>query len=142
MAGKQLKMPKVSGTSGLSLFDYKFGQTGLHEKEADSYDGNLGATFVQEPIRPKFMQDGATVHMKIMYDKDSHRILGGQLMSKEDMVESINTLSVAINAGWTLEQLAMVDFFFQPDFDRPWNYLNVLAQEALGDTFGSDQMLF
>ena len=63
-------------------------------------------------------------------------------MSKEDLAESINTPSVAINAGWTLEQLAYVDFFFQPDFDRPWNYLNVLAQQALGDTFGSDQMLF
>lgn len=88
------------------------------------------------------MQDETKVHMKVVYDKDSHRILGGQIMSKEDLVESINTISVAISAGWTLEQLAMADFFFQPDFDRPWNYLNVLAQEALGETHGSDQMLF
>jgi hypothetical protein len=34
----------------------------------------------------------------------------------------------------TLEQLAVQDFFFQPDYDRPWHYLNVLAQQALGDT--------
>ena len=33
MAGKDMKMPRVSGTSGLSLFDYKFGQTGVHETE-------------------------------------------------------------------------------------------------------------
>ena len=51
-------------------------------------------------------------------------------------------MSIAISAGYTLEQLAVQDFFFQPDYDRPWNYLNVLAQQALNDTFGSDQMLF
>lgn len=80
--------------------------------------------------------------MKIIYDEDSHKILGAQLMSKENITESINTMSIAILAGYTLEQLAVQDFFFQPDYDRPWNYLNVLAQQALNDTFGSDQMLF
>lgn len=142
MTGQSIQMPKVSGTSGLALFDYKFGQTGVHNFESENYDGNLGSKYVEEMIRPKFMQDEAKVHMKIIYDEDTHRILGGQIMSKEDLVESINTLSIAINAGFTLEQLAFVDFFFQPDFDRPWNYLNVLAQQALNETFGSDKMLF
>ena len=88
------------------------------------------------------MQDEIPVHMKIIYDEDSHKILGAQLMSKENITESINTMSIAISAGYTLEQLAVQDFFFQPYYDRPWNYLNVLAQQALNDTFGSDQMLF
>ncbi|COQ66254.1 NAD(FAD)-dependent dehydrogenase [Streptococcus pneumoniae] len=88
------------------------------------------------------MQDEIPVHMKIIYDEDSHKILGAQLMSKDNITESINTMSIAISAGYTLEQLAVQDFFFQPDYDRPWNYLNVLAQQALNDTFGSDQMLF
>ncbi|OLS07052.1 FAD-dependent oxidoreductase [Staphylococcus warneri] len=142
MLGHDMTMPRVSGTSGLQLFDYKFGQTGIHGTEKDNYDGNLGQKYVKELIRPKFMQDEIPVHMKIIYDEDSHKILGAQLMSKENITESINTMSIAISAGYTLEQLAVQDFFFQPDYDRPWNYLNVLAQQALDDTFGSDQMLF
>ncbi|MDU0850368.1 MAG: FAD-dependent oxidoreductase, partial [Staphylococcus epidermidis] len=142
MLGKEMTMPRVSGTSGLQLFDYKFGQTGIHGTEIDNYDGNLGQTYVEELIRPQFMQDDTKIHMKIIYDKDTHRILGGQVMSKEDITASINTISVVISAGFTLEQLAVQDFFFQPDYDRPWHYLNVLAQQALGDTFGSDKMLF
>lgn len=142
MVGKSATMPRVSGTSGLQLFDYKFGQTGVHGTEADNYDGHLGQQYVEELIKPKFMQDYTTVHMKIIFDKDSHRILGGQVMSTEDVTQAINTLSVAISAGFTLEQLAVQDFFFQPDYDRPWHYLNVLAQQALGQSFGSDQMLF
>ena len=76
-------MPRVSGTSGLQLFDYKFGQTGIHGTEIDNYDGNLGQTYVEELIRPQFMQDDTKIHMKIIYDKDTHRILGGQVMSKK-----------------------------------------------------------
>ena len=51
--------------------------------------------------------------MKMIYDKDSHKILGGQIMSKENVIESINTISVAISANYTLEDLAVQDFFFQ-----------------------------
>ena len=42
-----MTMPRVSGTSGLQLFDYKFGQTGVHGTEADSYDGNLGQNMLK-----------------------------------------------------------------------------------------------
>ena len=47
MLGKEMTMPRVSGTSGLQLFDYKFGQTGIHGTEIDNYDGNLGQTYVE-----------------------------------------------------------------------------------------------
>ena len=135
MLGKEMTMPRVSGTSGLQLFDYKFGQTGIHGTEIDNYDGNLGQTYVEELIRPQFMQDDTKIHMKIIYDKDT--AYGGQVMSKKIL------LLLLSNICWFhLEQLAVQDFFFQPDYDRPWHYLNVLAQQALGDTFGSDKMLF
>ena len=31
----------------------------------------------------------------------------------------------------TIEQLAMVDFFFQPNFDKPINYLSSVAIAAV-----------
>ncbi len=41
-------------------------------------------------------------------------------------------MSLAIQNKMTIEDLAYVDcFFFQPVFDRPWNYLNILAQVAV-----------
>lgn len=139
---KQWKMPAVSGTSGLSVFEYKFASTGIKDCDSDSATAVVESKFVEERLRPKFMGDDDTIFMKIHFEKDSHRILGAQLMSTYDITAAINTLSVAISAGWTLEQLALADFFFQPAFNRPWNFLNVLAQEALGETFGSDNMLF
>lgn len=139
---KKVKMPAVSGTSGLSLFDYNFASTGVKDCDSDTINAEVASKYVEEKIRPAFMGDEDSVLMKIHFEKDSHRIVGAQLMSTYDITAAINTLSVCISAEWTLEQLALGDFFFQPGYNRPWNFLNVLAQEALGETFGSNKMLF
>ena len=64
------------------------------------------------------------------------------ILSKEDVTQAANTLSLAITAKMTLTQLAQADFFFQPGFSRPWHFLNVLALRAKGQTYGSTEMLF
>ncbi|UPQ86098.1 FAD-dependent oxidoreductase [Ignavigranum ruoffiae] len=143
--GNKMEMVEVSGTSGLALFDYHFACTGVKDVDAKTIGKEVDSKYYEEQILPDFIQNPETVHMKIHFEKDSHRIVGAQLMSKEpSVIMSINAISVAISAGWTLEQLALADFFFQPEYDRPWNFLNVLAQQAIGDefTFGSDKEIF
>ncbi|UJF16617.1 FAD-dependent oxidoreductase [Jeotgalibaca sp. MA1X17-3] len=138
-----MKMMGVQGTSGLSLFDYHFATTGVKAIDVDQCKNEILSSYVEEKIRPDFMhEEDNTVKMKIYYEKDSHIIKGAQLMSKKDVIASINTMAVVIEAEWTLEHLARADFFFQPEYNRPWNYLNVLAMQALDETYGSDQMLF
>ncbi len=51
-------------------------------------------------------------------------------MSTYDVSQSANTLSVCIQNQNTIDDLAMVDMLFQPQFDRPFNYLNILGQAA------------
>lgn len=143
--GNEMKMVEVSGTSGLALFDYHFACTGVKDVDKDSVDAEVDSKYYVEKIYPDFMQEEQDVHMKIHFEKDSHRIVGAQLMAKDpSVIMSINTVSVAISAGWTLEDLALADFFFQPEYNRPWNFLNVLAQQAIGNhfTFGSDKQIF
>ncbi|MBR2130766.1 FAD-dependent oxidoreductase [Aerococcus sp.] len=136
------KIGRVNGTSGLAVFDYKFATTGIKDANANSYQGNVKSVYKEELIRPSFMHDEEKVLMKLHYDADNGRILGAQLMSTYDILQAINAVSVAIEAEWTVDQLALADFFFQPEFDRPWNFLNVLAQEAQGQPYGADKMIF
>lgn len=138
-----VKMMPVSGTSALHVFDYTVVTTGLGHVSADSYDGKIASAYCEEKVYPDFMRRPGTVHMKIYFDEDTHVILGAQFVSIHDVADSINALSIAINAKWTLEQLAMVDFFYQPNYDRPWHYVQVLAHQALGNQFGgADKILF
>ncbi len=136
------KMPEVSGTSGLTLFDYHFAATGVKDVDADTLDVEVDSKYMETVVLPKFMKDDTKVAMKIHFEKDSHRIVGAQIMSTEDFTESMNVMSVVISANYTLEDLALQDFFFQPEYGNTWHHLNKLAQAALDEPFGSQSQLF
>ena len=69
--------------------------------------------------------------VKLVYDKDTRKVVGGQIISKIDLTQFMNTLSVVIQNEMTIEELAMTDFFFQPHFNKPWSLLNIAALKAL-----------
>lgn len=134
--GYKKAVPSVSGSSALSLFDYKFASTGIKEGTAGNYGVETMSTLVTDSYRPPFVPDkygNAKVYFKLTYDPETTRILGAQIMSKEDVTQNMNVLSLAVQEKLTLEDLAYADFFFQPDFDRPWSIINVGAQQALRD---------
>lgn len=134
--GYKKAMPSVSGSSALSLFDYNFASTGIKEGTAETYGVETMSTLVTDSYRPPFVPEkhgNAEVYFKLTYDPNTTRILGGQIMSREDVTQNINVISLAIQEKLTLEDLAYADFFFQPDFDRPWSILNIGAQQALRD---------
>ena len=62
------------------------------------------------------------VMMELVYEKGTNRIVGAQFMSKYDITQSANTMSLAVQNKMTVEDLALSDFLFQPHFDRPWTY--------------------
>jgi NADPH-dependent 2,4-dienoyl-CoA reductase/sulfur reductase-like enzyme len=121
----------TQGTSGLHLFGYHIGSTGVTANSADAFGLEVKSVFLKDKYRPEFMPTTEDVFMKLVYEVGSNRIVGGQMMSKYDCTQSANTLSLAVQNKMTVEDLALVDFFFQPHYDRPWNYLNILAQAAL-----------
>lgn len=109
----------------------KIGSTGVTKESAKLNGLDVEATVFEDNYRPEFMPTTEKVLMELVYEKGTQRIVGGQLMSKYDITQSANTLSLAVQNKMTVEDLAISDFFFQPHFDRPWNYLNLLAQAAL-----------
>lgn len=136
LIGKNIHKPTLAyrgtqGTSGLYFFGWKIGSTGLTIENAKSQGLNAESVYLEDNYRPEFMPTTENVMMQLVFDKDTRKILGGQLMSKYDITQSANTLSLAIQNEMTVEDLALSDFFFQPHFDRPWNYLNLLAQAAM-----------
>lgn len=131
IAGPKVKYRGTQSTSGLYLFGFNIGSTGVTTSGAPHFDLDVRSVLVKDNYRPEFMPTTEEVMMQLVYEVGTNRIVGGQIMSKYDITASANTLSLAIQNKMTIEDLAYVDFFFQPHFDRPWNYLNILAQAAV-----------
>jgi NADPH-dependent 2,4-dienoyl-CoA reductase/sulfur reductase-like enzyme len=136
LIGKNISEAKVKyrgtqSTSGLHLYGYNIGSTGVTVGSAPQFGLSVRSVMMKDNYRPEFMPTTEEVYMQLVYEVGTNRIVGGQVMSKYDITQSANTLSLAIQNRMTIEDLAYVDFFFQPHFNRPWNYLNLLAQAAL-----------
>ncbi|GAA6114142.1 FAD-dependent oxidoreductase [Apilactobacillus apinorum] len=135
LVGKNIVKPttKYMGTqssSGLQLYDYAIVSTGMTVGMAERKGMKAHSVVVEDNYRPEFMPTTEKVMMELVYDPETRRILGGSLMSKYDISQSANTLSVLIQNANTIDDLAMVDMLFQPNFDRPFHYLNILGQAA------------
>lgn len=135
LVGQNIIQPttKYLGTqssSGLQLYDYTIVSTGMTTDMATRLGRKVRSVVLEDNYRPEFMPTTEPVLMELVYDPSTREILGGSLMSKYDVSQSANTLSVCIQNHNTIDDLAMVDMLFQPNFDRPFNYLNLLAQAA------------
>ncbi|KDB00382.1 NADH oxidase Nox [Apilactobacillus kunkeei EFB6] len=135
LVGKNIEKPttKYMGTqssSGLQIYDYAIVSTGMTVGMAERKGMKASSVVVEDNYRPEFMPTTEKVLMELVYDPSTRRILGGSLMSRYDISQSANTLSVLIQNKNTIDDLAMVDMLFQPNFDRPFHYLNILGQAA------------
>lgn len=119
-----MKNVGTQGTSGLHIFDLNMASTGLNENSALDLGINVKNITINEKHRPEFMPTSEDVQLKISYEADTRKILGAQVISKADVTQSINTLSVCVQMGMTIDELGYTDFFFQPHFNQPWNFLN------------------
>ncbi|MCL9661773.1 FAD-dependent oxidoreductase [Paenibacillus hunanensis] len=121
----------TQGTSGIKIYEDNIAATGMTETAARLAGLDVEASTIEDNYRPEFMPTHEKVTLKVVYEKTSRRIVGAQIMSHADLTQSINTISVFIQAGMTVDQLAFVDFFFQPHYNKPWNYLNSVGLQAL-----------
>jgi len=127
-----LKYFGTQGTSGIKIYDLCIASTGLTEEVAKSTTKlDVESVIVTDNYRPEFMPTFEEATLKIVYDKYSRKVIGGQIMSKIDLTQFMNTLSVVIQKEMTIDELAVTDFFFQPHFNKPWNLLNIAALKAL-----------
>ena len=70
------------------------------------------------------------VTIKIVFDRTSRVLLGCQMASQEDISMMIHTFSLAIQEKLTIDKLALLDIFFLPHFNKPYNYVTMAALTA------------
>ncbi|MGR3741908.1 FAD-dependent oxidoreductase [Companilactobacillus sp. DQM5] len=121
----------TQSTSAVELFSRSYAGSGLTKNGAQSRNFEVDSISFEDNYRPEFMVSTTPVLMNLTWDPESHVVLGGSLTSKYDISQSANVLSLAIQNKMTIEELSMVDFLFQPNFDKPINYIAQIAGAAV-----------
>ena len=120
--GNRKTFKGVAGTSITKFFDLEIGKTGFSLKE---YDGVVAD--ITHGTRSHYYPGNKKIRIRMIADRDSHRIVGGQIAGEEGVLARINTLATAITNGMRAEDIAMLDLAYAPPFAPVWDGLIVAA---------------
>ncbi|MTV81800.1 FAD-dependent oxidoreductase [Secundilactobacillus folii] len=121
----------TQASSALKLYGNALATTGLTLIHAKERGINAASVTLETTWRPEYMPSTDPLTIYLVYNRDNRRVLGAQLLSRHDITQSANAVSLAIQNNNTIDDLAFVDMLFQPNFDFPFNYLNQVAQLAI-----------
>ncbi len=129
-----VKVDSIVGTNAIHVFGHKMASTGISEEAAKRQGIPVAVNYVEENDRPEWMEEYTTTKFKIVYEKDTLRLLGAQVASShgESHTETIYYLALAIQRNLTLLDLAFTDVYFLPHFNKPFNFVLAAVMEALG----------
>ena len=138
LVGRNIETPTVKymgtqATSAVQLYDLSLAASGLTRAGAERRGLTVRETSLTEDYRPDFMLTTTPVTSILTWDPETRKVKGGQFCSKADISGAANVISMAIQAGFTIDQLANVDFLFQPNFDKPVYYVGAVAMKAAAE---------
>ena len=130
IGGTRLDSIGVQGSNGISIFGYNMVSTGLSVAAATRAGLDVCHADFEDLQRPGFMRENANVKIRIVYERGSRRVVGAQMASTEDISMGIHMFSLAIEEGVTIDKLKLLDIFFLPHFNQPYNYITMCALGA------------
>ncbi len=129
--GKKLETIGVQGSNAISIYDLKLVSTGLSEQKAKQLGMDVLSTSFEDLQKATFIETtNPKVNIKIVYDAKTRVILGAQMASTYDMSMGIHMFSLAIQEKVTIDKLKLLDIFFLPHFNQPYNYITMAALSA------------
>ena len=105
--------------------------SGITVERAKKLGIDVEFTDFEDLQRPEFMEnDNPPVKLRIVYNKKTRVIIGAQMASTYDMSMGIHMFSLAIQEKLTIDKLKLLDIFFLPHFNKPYNYITMAALGA------------
>ena len=113
------------GSSVLKLFDLTVATTGINEKTA-SRNGIESDSVILSPMsHAGYYPGGMVMTMKVVFEKDTYRLLGAQIVGYDGVDKRIDVLATAIRAGMKATELGELDLAYAPPYSSAKDPVNM-----------------
>ena len=113
------------------LFEIEAGNTGLTETAATRNRIEVVTGAISSKTRADYFPGAKPIKIKLVVEKESQRIVGGQVIGGEEVTQRINCLSFAIQKGMTVRELAKADTAYAPPLCETWEPMVLAAEMVL-----------
>ncbi|HEU0265159.1 MAG TPA: FAD-dependent oxidoreductase [Geobacterales bacterium] len=120
----------VVGTAVTKFQSTEIGRTGLQEREATALGLQFVSTIIKSRTRAGYYPEAAPISVKVLAERGSGRLLGGQIVGGLGAAKRIDTLAVALHAGMDVEGMINLDLSYAPPFSPVWDPVVIACREV------------
>ena len=138
------------GSSVIKVFDMTAATTGVNETNAKKAGLDVDTVILSPMSHAGYYPGGKVMTMKVVFEKETYRLLGAQIVGYEGVDKRIDVLATAIRAGMKATELKDLDLAYAPPYSSAKDPVNmagfmieniangVLKQWHLADTLPRD----
>ncbi len=131
VTGKRTELEGIAGSAVFKVFDLQVARTGLSVGEAEEAGFDPIEAAVKTRSRAHAHPGSTTMHVQIVGDKKTGRLLGMQIVGREGAVHRIKAPSVALHCKMTVEAFSQCDLAYAPPFSPTWDPMLTAANQLL-----------
>ena len=113
------------GSSVIKLFDMTAATTGINEKQARKAGLSVDRVILSPMSHAGYYPGGKIMTMKVVFEKESYRLLGAQIVGYDGVDKRIDVLSTAIHAGMKATDLKDLDLAYAPPYSSAKDPVNM-----------------
>lgn len=113
------------GSSVIKIFDMTAAATGINEKTAKSLGIATDKVILSPMSHAGYYPGGKMMTMKVLFEKETYRLLGAQIVGFEGVDKRIDVLATAIRAGMKAYELTELDLAYAPPYSSAKDPVNM-----------------
>jgi len=129
-AGGAATFGGIVGTMVVRVFDLAVASTGLTGEKARSFGYRVDETMITARDISHYFPGAAEIHVKLVLEKESGRLLGGQIVGRRGVAKRIDVLATALYNRMTVAEMQELDLSYAPPFAPVWDPILVAANVA------------
>ena len=125
ICGGDSRYPGSQGSSVIKVFDMTAATTGINETNAKKAGLDADTVILSPMSHAGYYPGGKLMTMKVVFEKDTYRLLGAQIVGYEGVDKRIDVLATAIHAGLRATQLKDLDLAYAPPYSSAKDPVNM-----------------
>ena len=125
ICGKNSTYPGSQGSSVIKVFDMTAAVTGVNETNARKAGLDVDKVILSPMSHAGYYPGGKVMTMKVVFEKETYRILGAQIVGYEGVDKRIDVLATAIHADMKAQDLAELDLAYAPPYSSAKDPVNL-----------------
>jgi len=103
---------------------------GLQQRKVSELGWACETATIESHTRVPFMPGAGKIAVKLLVERGSGRLLGGQIVGAQGSARRIDVIAVALHAGMTADELIDLDLGYAPPYSPVWDPVAIAARQV------------